>query len=166
MERKWAYESYADMPPPWRLLMNRLRSPPLLDKLSDLIGVKLQAPDTVSRGGGLHVMFGGGVLGPHVDYALHPCGLERRANLILFCDAVYGSIGGQLVLGADAPSAAVLSPMRGEAVVWECGDDTFHAVTPLHVACPARVTAACYYLAAPRPGCTRRRALFLPPRSP
>ncbi len=150
------------MPCPWQDLMDALRAPSLVADLSDLVGVKLRAPEKVSRGGGLHLMFPGGRLAPHVDYALHPCGLERRVNLILFLDTWH--LGGELVLGCDRETWVWHHPVAGTAVVWECGDDTFHGVNPLLPRTPPRVTAAAYYLAEPRPGCTRTRALFLPPR--
>lgn len=162
LEDKWAYESYPDMPCPWAELMDDLRDPELIATVSQLVGARLQAPDAVSRGGGLHLMFPGGYLGPHVDYALHPSGLERRANLVLFLDDCDPLLGGGLRLGD--PARKTIYPRAGEAVVWECGDDTIHGVEPLHPLAPPRVTAAAYYLAEPRPGCTRRRALFLPPR--
>jgi hypothetical protein len=162
--RKWTMEDRDALPAPWLRVFARLFSPPMTDRLACLTGVPL-LNDPCWRGAGLHVMFPGGHLATHVDYALHPSGLERRANLILFLDATDHRYGGGLQLCDPAGRPAkTLYPAVGDAVVWECGDETFHAVEPLAADSPPRVTAAAYYLALPRPGCVRRRALFLPRR--
>jgi hypothetical protein len=163
---KWAMERYDALPPPWQALMGALRAPALVADLSALIGVQLQAPETISRGGGLHLMFPKGYLQTHVDYALHPSGLERRANLILFLtdDGTFEDAGELLLLGTDLTCGVGFRPEAGKAVLWECGDQTYHEVQPLGPRANPRVTAAAYYLAPPRPGCTRTRALFLPRR--
>jgi hypothetical protein len=155
-ERKWAFERFASMPRSWQSLLIEIQK---TEEVSQLLGVELQSPEQVSRGGGIHLMFGGGVLGSHLDYALHPSGLERRANLILFLDDVLFD-GGALILGDNKR----VQPMAGEAVVWECGDNTFHGVERLHKSGLPRLTAACYFLAPPRPNTTRTRALFTPQR--
>lgn len=161
---KWAMEDPAHLPGPWRELLGRLESPGVVAELSRLAGVPLQ-PDPARRGAGLHVMFPGGRLAPHLDYAAHPSGLERRVNLILFLDTGPPHGGGALEL-CDPAGTAVrqIYPHAGTAVVWECGDDTVHGVERLNPEARPRVTAAAYYLAPPRPGCSRKRALFLPPR--
>jgi hypothetical protein len=157
---KWAIEDRRWLGAGWRDLLSHLESLDL--SFTGIPGIR---PDPDRRGAGLHLMLPGGWLQTHLDYALHPCGLERRANLIYFPDRIDPGFGGGLQL-CDPLGVPVktLYPDDGEAVVWECGDETYHAVEPLAADGPPRVTAAAYYLAAPRPNCTRRRALFLPRR--
>lgn len=163
--RKWAMESRDGLPPEWLALLDALQGPSLLADVSAAVGADLRA-DPTCRGGGLHVTFGGGHLSPHLDYALHPCGLERRANLILFLDTADDwSFGGGLQLcDKFGKPVRYYYPEAGAALLWECGDDTVHAVEPLHRDAKPRLTAATYYLAEPRPGCTRRRAMYFPNR--
>lgn len=163
-EQKWAYENYLTMPQYWKQLMVALTAPHVTKRLGELIGEPGLQPDGGWRGGGLHLMFGGGRLACHLDAALHPSGLERRANLILYLDTVRATHGGGLVLGDSDGKGAVLHPEAGQAVAWECGDHTFHEVLPLHKDAPPRLSAAAYFLSPPRPNATRRRALFCPVR--
>jgi hypothetical protein len=161
--RKWTMEDRDAMGAGWSTLLERLDG--LAADLSALTGVAGLRADPSRRGAGLHLMFPGAALACHVDYALAPCGLERRVNLILFVDGADSKGGGGLQLCDPlGQPAKTLHPHAGVAVVWECGDETYHAVEPLAADSPPRVTAAAYYLAAPRPNCTRRRALFLPRR--
>lgn len=162
---KWAMEDAGGLPFEWQHLLAHLESAQWLAALETLTGVRRLQVDPGRRGAGLHLMFPGGWLGCHVDYALHPCGLERRVNVIVFldeCDPRHG--GGLQLCDPFGVPVTTLYPRAGEAVVWECGDEAYHAVEPLAADAPTRVTAAAYYLAPPRPNCTRRRALFLPRR--
>jgi hypothetical protein len=181
---KWAMEDRRHLPVAWYNLLGALEAPELVADLSRLVGVPLR-PDPDRRGAGLHLMFPGAYLGTHADYALHPSGLERRVNLILACGECSMGHGGPLslcdpagrpitnvYLGADVRRVYEQADEQAgryfcgaaQAVAWECGDETYHGVGQLHGDAGVRVTAACYYLAEPRPGCVRRRALFLPPR--
>lgn len=162
-EKKWAFESYEDMPQYWKQLMVALTASRVTDRIGQLIGEPQLRPDGGWRGGGLHLMFGGGHLQTHVDYALHPSGLERRANLILFLTDDCG--GGALELvSPDGVHTARVFPEAGLAVAWECNDFAFHGVQALTPDSPPRLTAAAYFLAPARPNTTRRRALFVPRR--
>lgn len=164
--RKWAMEKCDSMPSAWKRLLSLLSSPPMIANFKNLTGIRELVDVRCDRGAGLHVMFGGGHLSPHLDYALHPSGMERRLNLILFwgIDWPYFAGGGLMFCTPNGDPAKVIEPKAGEAVLWESSDLAYHGVQPLHAASPPRVTAAAYYLALPRTGVTRRRAMFLPMR--
>lgn len=166
--RKRTCRELAQLPECWRLLMAELHSDRLLNLLRQWFGVAVQA-DPVLHGAGCHVLDPGGRLTCHLDYSRHPTlPLERRLNLVLFLNPVWDEgWGGALEFwNEDATEVARrIYPAFGRAVVWESGEAAFHAVEEL--SCPkhvARVTAACYYLAEPRPWAVRRRALFVPQR--
>lgn len=157
-QHKWTMER--GLPNSWNELLDALARVDL-----EFTGVPRLRCDLVRRGAGLHVTFPNGVLAPHLDYALHPSGLERRLNLIYFCEDSEPDDGGKL--GLYDPSGHVVKEIdaqANEAVVFECSDISYHGVSRLAKGAKPRVTAASYYLTDPRPGCVRRRATFLPIR--
>ena len=135
--------------------------------LESLSGIAGLTPDL--HGGGLHVTAPGGWLSPHLDYAIHPrLGLERRLNLIEFGGNDWPlEWGGAFELFDDEGREVRrrIYPGPGRVVVWEPGDTAFHGTQAVAGGAAERVTLAVYYLAAPRPGITRKRALFVPPRA-
>lgn len=148
-------------------LFDALVAPATLAALSALVGVPLRA-DPCWHGAGVHVLDPGDFLMPHLDYALHPTlSLERRASLILFLTPDWREEwGGDFELldeWAKTPVKCV-RPAFGRAVLFENGDLAYHSTGRTAADAPPRVTAACYYLAEPRPGCIRRRSLFVPRR--
>ncbi len=150
---KWTMEK--GLPDPWDELLEALAAIPV-DAITGITGLRC---DLARRGAGCHVMLPGGYLAPHLDYALHPSGLERRANLILFLN------GGTLDLcDLHGNVAKAVDASAGTAVIFECGETSYHGVSRLAKTASPRVTAASYYLANPRPGTIRRRATFLPTR--
>lgn len=156
---KWAMER--NLPPAWAKLLDTLATVPV----ARLTGIPGLCCDMDRRGAGLHLSFPGGILRPHVDYALHPYGLERRANLILFLTDGDAGMGGTLDL-CDPFGNVIKSihPIANRGVIFECSDLSYHAVSRLSEKSAPRVTAASYFLAPPRPGTVRRRATFLPIR--
>lgn len=138
----------------------------LQHEMEALCRVKLSW-DAELHGAGCHVTDPGGWLQPHLDYALHPSGLERRMNLVLFLNPEWKpEWGGAFEAWDEAGKEATGHlPKFCSAVAWEAGDGAMHATRQVSSDAVPRVTAAMYWLAEPRPGCRRRRALFVPRRS-
>lgn len=157
-KHKWTIER--NLPSAWNALLEYLEELPL----ASLTGIPDLKRDSSRRGAGLHVTMPGGFLAPHLDYALHPSGLERRANLILFLTDESDD-SGRLTL--YQPNGLPIRSFRGvanQAIVFECGETSYHGVERLAKTAKPRLTAAAYYLAPARPGTIRQRAMFLPPR--
>lgn len=153
---------------PPQAVLAELEAPALVGALAQLAGVEGLQTDSLRWGAGIHVTDPGGHLNCHLDYALHESGLERRINLIVFLVPEWREEwGGAFELYDQAGRAVAerIYPAPGRAVVWEAGDLAYHGTQRVHPGCPLpRITAATYYLAPPRPGCVRRRALFVPSR--
>jgi Rps23 Pro-64 3,4-dihydroxylase Tpa1-like proline 4-hydroxylase len=141
-----------------------LCTPPVLADLAETVGCEIR-PDPDLYGGGIHVTDPGGYLTSHLDYALHPTGLERRINLVLFLNETWQpGWGGAFALYDRSGKKQVkeILPEPGLTIVWEAGDLSFHGTRQVSHNADPRVTAACYYLAPPRLGCCRPCALFTP----
>lgn len=139
-----------------------------LEQLTALTGINGLVLDPLLHGAGIHVSESGGALAPHLDYARHPVlGLERRLSAVLFLSPEWrGEWGGALQFW-DSLAAEVcesISPRFGRVVVWENSDLAYHSVSPVQSPDVPRITAAAYYLSAPRPQAVRSRALFVPER--
>jgi hypothetical protein len=121
----------------------------------------LQA-DPLRLGGGIHQVREDGRLGLHVDYNLHPSGLERRVNTILFVEHNPWP-GADLILYRDGFSRAV-TPAPDRLVVFEAGDDTWHG-HPHPLEPPTRhqtrKSIPSYLFAPARPGVVARSTQFL-----
>lgn len=118
------------------------------------------------RCGGLHVTDPGGWLNCHLDAAIYPDGRERRANLVLFMNTTWTEHGGgnfELYNASARVVSATVASQFNRAVLWEASDLAYHGVSKV-LGRMARLTAALYYLASPRPGVVRQRALFVPHR--
>lgn len=163
---KWTMTDLDALGPAWQALYAALHAPAFVAALAELAGIPGLFADAMHHGAGCHVMFPGGYLHDHVDSALHPLGWERRVNVVLSLTSGAGrpGDGGGTALSDWDGGRVVVAPEFGQALIWACGDDTIHGVAPLTPLAPPRVTAAAYYWTAPRPGATRRRAMFLPRR--
>lgn len=160
---KWTLEDPTKLPVAWVILLDELRKTRFINLLEKYTHIPVLQAN--SRGGGLHAMFPGGYLQTHLDYALHPSGLERRASLILSLNDMSPIFGGATQL-CDS-NGSVLKKIylqRNEALVWPCSDISYHGVEPLTKDSPVRYTAASYYLGPARENTTRTRALFIPKR--
>ncbi len=149
-----------------RPVVELLLSPDWLGELRELTGVHLRA-DPTFYGGGIHVTDPGGWLQPHLDFALHESGLERRINLVLFLNAVWKEEWGgafELWDGSARQCVKRVFPSFNTALIWESSDTAYHATQRTTANALPRLTFAAYYLAQPRSGTTRRRALFVPNR--
>lgn len=166
--RDLGYPGFAD-------LFHWLTGPQCVGRVEALTRVWNLEADPTLHGGGIHVSGPGDRLEPHVDYSIHPLRhLERRANLVLFLTPDWRpEWGGALEFYGEDGRTVIGSvlPAYNRAVLFEpteWGDEPLRFHGTQAVACPAgveRVTAAAYYLSAPRPDGPRRlRALFAPRR--
>lgn len=148
-------------------LFDWLLSPRFVKMVEEWTGVGSLQADPTLHGAGIHVTDPGGWLNTHLDYELHPTlGLERRVNLVLFLNPEWREDWGGAFLLCD-PTGSVqkkVLPNAGRALLWESSNLTYHGVEKTAPDAPPRVTVACYYLAPPRPGASRKRALFIPHR--
>lgn len=173
-ERKWACNKRDLLGPGLNRLFDHLLSESFAWSIQKALDIDIPGlhADATLHGGGIHVCKGGGFLGPHIDYALHPKldpPMERRLNLILFLVPEWKDVwGGAFELWNDDATEVKnrVYPAPGRAVVWEPTDTAFHGTQAVKWECPMpRVTAAVYYVAPARPGVIRKRALFTPRRS-
>lgn len=152
---------------PVQRLMSALTSAGALVRLSYLTCVFVER-DPTWHGAGIHISDPGDYLNCHLDYAAHPTlPLERRLSLVLFLNPQWWEEwGGALELYQDdAHSVAKrIFPACNRAVLFENSDLSYHGTQMVAADAPPRITAAVYFLAPPRPGCVRRRALFAPRR--
>lgn len=145
-----------------------LASPQVVGKLRQMTGCADLIADPFYHGGGLHVTEPGGVLGCHIDYAIHPMApyLERRFNLIVFLNPKWeAEWGGQTQFWNDDATKveAQYPPKFNRGVMFETGDLSYHSAAAV-CGPQRRATLAVYYLAPARPGVVRKRALWVPQR--
>jgi Rps23 Pro-64 3,4-dihydroxylase Tpa1-like proline 4-hydroxylase len=97
---KLASGKYEMIPPHARYVLDQLNTPPFLQFLETLTGIKNLIPDPYYVGGGMHQTKRGGWLGIHVDFNKHDgLGLYRRINVLLYLNKEYkDEYGGHLEL--------------------------------------------------------------------
>ena len=166
LEHKRAAEKVAYVPAPLREALQALLLLPAADLL-DADGPLV--PDAGLRGAGLHDMESGWFLDLHRDSSHHAdCGLERRANAILYLTPGWREEwGGALELwpdvgGQPGGTRRAVAPLFNRLVVFEA-DVGYHGV-PHPVGCPAgvrRQSLAVYFYGRPRGPVTRPRARFV-----
>lgn len=141
-----------------RQLMDYLTSAGFVKYIQRLTGIKEPLlADPNFTGGGLHETLNGGYLRVHADMNTHPLnGLDRRVNLILFCNGEWKEEwGGELQLYPKdmiAPNVCVF-PSFNRAVIFNTTSDTYHG-NPNPLTCPdnvSRRTLAIYYWSNGRP---------------
>lgn len=157
------------LPDFYRHRVEFLLSSSWVEKLRTLSGVEKLDVDLTQWGGGLHVTNPGGWLNCHLDWALRNTGVERRVNAIAFLNPCWEKRwGGEFQIWDSSARNVVCEflPCPGRVIVWESSDLAYHGTAKVSSDAPPRVTAAAWYLAPARPGCTRKRALFVPRREP
>jgi Rps23 Pro-64 3,4-dihydroxylase Tpa1-like proline 4-hydroxylase len=139
------------MPPYIRQLIWELNSGTFIRSLERLTGISDLIPDPSLRGGGLHQILPGGVLGVHADFTHHvEYKLERRVNLLLYFNRDWqDDYEGHLELwNADASRCIKrVRPTAGRCVVFSTDATSFHG-HPRPLACPegtTRKSIAIYY---------------------
>ncbi len=134
-----------------RQLIWELNSSTFIRSLEKLTGIDNLIPDPSLRGGGLHQVLPGGVLGVHADFTHHAdYDLERRVNLLLYlnkdwCDEYEGHLE---LWNKDATRCIKrIRPLAGRCVIFNTDSDSYHG-HPRPLSCPdgtTRKSIAIYY---------------------
>ena len=134
-----------------RQLIWELGSSTFIRCLEKLTGIENLIPDPSLRGGGLHQILPGGLLGVHADFTHHvDYNLERRVNLLLYLNKDWqDEYEGHLELWNKDASRCVkrLRPLAGRCVIFNTDADSYHG-HPRPVRCPegmTRKSIAIYY---------------------
>ena len=120
-------------------LIVELQSPKFLTYLEDVTGIKNLLADGGLHGSGLFLQKEGAHLNPHLDYKIHPkLHYERRLSFLLYLSQDWScENGGFLELyggKSDVPDYSnpiKLEPIFNRAVLFECTDSSWHAVSKI-----------------------------------
>ncbi len=141
-----------------RRLIHELNSGPFLHFLERLTGIEKLLPDPRTRGGGIHQVVNGGLLGVHADFTEHRIyGFDRRVNLLLYLNHDWqDEWEGHLELWTTDVSRCEkrLRPNFGRCVIFNTDAKSFHG-HPVPLNCPEEVTRksiALYYYTIGREG--------------
>jgi hypothetical protein len=163
-ERKWSTEDPRQMGPFTSALIAQLNAGPFVSFLEELTGISGLVPDPHLRGGGLHEIRHGGLLGVHADFNVHPrLRLYRRLNLLVYLNQDWQSEwGGALELWDRGGQRCVraIQPVFNRAVLFDTSNFSYHG-HPHPLACPperSRKSVALYYYALQSPGESDRAA--------
>lgn len=134
-----------------RQLIWELNSGTFIRSLEKLTGIENLIPDPSLRGGGLHQILPGGLLGVHADFTHHAdYDLERRVNLLLYLNQDWqDEFEGHLELWNQDASQCIkrIRPLAGRCVIFNTDADSFHG-HPRPLKCPegrTRKSIAIYY---------------------
>lgn len=137
-EGKLACPNYDAMPGSCRNIIDCLNG---LDVVA-WTGIPGLQTDSTLHGAGLHSMPRGGKLDMHLDCDRHPTtGLERRLNLILFCNPIWQEEwNGHLELWDSKMSRCMqrISPTFNRLVIFETSDTSYHGVPDI-LHCPSEI---------------------------
>ena len=132
-----------------------LNQRPVLSKFSAMLGYELiPDPHIVTEGslwgGGLHEISRDGFLHTHIDFNVHPSGVYRRANLLIYLNRDW-TWGGDLQLWDEQKQeASYIAPVFNRAVLFETSEKSWHG-HPIPLGCPKNLTRksiAIYYYSA------------------
>lgn len=134
-----------------RQLIWELNSSTFIRSLEKLTGIENLIPDPSLRGGGLHQVLPGGLLGVHADFTHHAdYDLERRVNLLLYLNKDWqDEYEGHLELWNENASLCIkrIRPLAGRCVIFNTDADSYHG-HPRALSCPqgmTRKSLAVYY---------------------
>lgn len=146
-----------EMPAIVRQLIWELNSGTFIRILERLTGIKNLLPDPLLRGGGIHQVLPGGVLGVHADFTRHTdYDLDRRVNVLVYLNKDWhDDYEGHLELWDRDVSRCVkrIRPTATRCVIFNTDADSFHG-HPRELKCPDGVTRksiALYYYSVGRP---------------
>lgn len=150
-ERKWSSEDPRQLGPFTSALITQLNAGFFVDFLEELTGIRGLVPDPHLRGGGLHEIHQGGMLGVHADFNIHPrLKLYRRLNVLIYLNKDWQeSWGGALELWDRTGYRCVraIPPVFNRAVLFDTSNFSYHG-HPRPLACPperSRKSVALYY---------------------
>ena len=157
---KQGLPNVSEMAPVIRQLVWELNSGSFIRSLEMLTGIKNLLPDPALRGGGIHQILPGGILGVHADFTRHvDYDMDRRINVLLYLNKDWkDEYEGHLELWDQSVSRCVkrIRPTGGRCVIFNTDDDSFHG-HPKPLACPegmTRKSIALYYYTIGRSGKT------------
>jgi hypothetical protein len=163
-EQKWSTEDARQMGPFTAALIAQLNAGPFVSFLEELTGIGSLVPDPHLRGGGLHEIRRGGLLGVHADFNVHPrLRLYRRLNLLVYLNKDWQpEWGGSLELWDRGGQQCVraIEPVFNRAVLFDTSNFSYHG-HPHPLACPperSRKSVALYYYSLESPGESDRAA--------
>jgi Rps23 Pro-64 3,4-dihydroxylase Tpa1-like proline 4-hydroxylase len=150
-EKKSSTEDFHHLGPMTRSLILQLNGASFLGFLERLTGITGLIADAHLRGGGLHEIRQGGMLGVHADFNFYPrLGLYRRLNLLLYLNTGWSEAwGGDLELWDRSGTNCVrrIAPIFNRVVIFDTSNFSYHG-HPAPLACPAdrsRKSIALYY---------------------
>ena len=150
-ERKWSMEDSRQLGPFTLALIAQLNSGVFINILEALTGIEGLVADPHLRGGGLHEIQPGGLLGVHADFNVHPrLKLYRRLNLLVYLNRDWDERwGGALELWdrEGRHSVRSIAPLFNRTVLFDTTNFSYHG-HPHPLACPpdrARRSVALYY---------------------
>ncbi len=150
-ERKYSTEDFQHLGPTTRGLILQLNGASFLGFLERLTGITGLIADPHLRGGGLHEIRQGGMLGVHADFNFYRrLGLYRRLNLLLYLNADWAeNWGGDLELWDRSGTSCVrrIAPIFNRVAIFDTSNFSYHG-HPTPLACPAdrsRKSIALYY---------------------
>lgn len=153
-----------EMPAIIRQLIWELNSGTFIRMLEHLTGIKNLLPDPLLRGGGIHQVLPGGVLGVHADFTRHTdYNLDRRVNVLVYLNKDWqDEYEGHLELWDRKVTHCVkrIRPTAARCVIFNTDADSFHG-HPRELQCPEDVTRksiALYYYSVGRPDADREVA--------
>ncbi len=144
------------LPPTAQAIARLMYAPSTIESIRAMTGLLvmpdpwfLDGPVKPAVGGGLHEIYGGGLLNMHVDFNEHPSGMFRKMNLLIYLNEDWDSSwGGQLELSnADGSGSKTIVPYGGTTVIFETNGNSWHG-HPNALATPpgrTRRSLALYY---------------------
>jgi 2-oxoglutarate-Fe(II)-dependent oxygenase superfamily protein len=174
-ERKWSTDDARRLGPFTSALIGQLNGGHFVSVLEEVTGITGLVPDPHLRGGGLHEIRQGGLLGVHADFNVHPrLKLYRRLNLLIYLNRDWQeSWGGALELWDREGRQCVhaIPPLFNRTVLFDTSNFSYHG-HPHPLACPperSRRSVALYYYSLDCPAEADREShgtLFLSDRTP
>lgn len=135
-----------------------LNSAPILNAMSERVGISKLVPDPYYSSGGLNVTMKGGLLDVHVDGNYHDStGLNRRLNALLYLNPDWQpGWGGEFGLYDETGTDCVkrVAPLFNRLVIFDTHDLSFHGLPePINFpeGEPRRSIILYYYTKEPRP---------------
>ena len=127
---KLASTKYDLIPPTIRYVLDQLNTPPFIQFLETLTGIKGLIPDPYYTGGGMHQTKRGGFLGIHVDFNRYEqLGLYRRINVLLYLNENYKEeYGGALELWDDKMEVCheKIAPIFNRCAIFTTSENSHH----------------------------------------
>ena len=150
-ERKLSTEDESTFGPFTRRMFSALNSSAFVTFLEDLTGIDGLIADPHLRGGGLHEIERGGLLGVHADFNFYKrMRVWRRLNVLIYLNSEWDEAwGGHLELWeADGKACAKkIAPTFNRAVIFDTSSHSYHG-HPHPLNCPegqSRRSLALYY---------------------